>query len=72
MALIDFWLTSFPDINDNKRWISYDLNTLYQIARECSNQKKGSLMELSISNIPIAQSKLNTIYNRIISNISIK
>ena len=72
MALIDFWLTSFPEIKDNRRWISSDLNTLYQIAIECSKQKKGSLMELSISNIPIAQSKLNTIYNRIVTNISNK
>lgn len=72
MALIDLWITSFPDIQDSKRWISSDLNTLYQIAIECSKQKKASIAEISISNIPIAKSKLNTTYNRIVKKLSNK
>lgn len=69
MVLIDFWFSSFPDIKDSKRWISSDLNTLYQIAIECSKQKKASIAEITISNIPNAKSKLNTTYNRIVHKI---
>jgi len=72
MALIDLWITTFPDIKDSKRWISSDLNTLYQIAIESSKQRKASIAEISISNIPIAKSKLNTIYNRIVSKLTTK
>ena len=71
ISFLTSWLNSFPNLKDDQRWISSDLNSIYEIAFELVNQKKKSLSEVNFDKTPIPNSKISTIYQRILSKISV-
>lgn len=70
-SLLRLWLSSFPELKDNRRWVSRDLNSIYQIADKAINQKTTSLSQIKVDKINIPTTRLSTIYRLILAKLSI-